>query len=46
MLEMMGGVFNFEFLEPENLADSVAYVLEQPPSVCIGELMIRPTGQA
>ncbi|SIN62149.1 NADP-dependent 3-hydroxy acid dehydrogenase YdfG [Parasphingorhabdus marina DSM 22363] len=46
VLEMMGGVFNFEFLEPENLADSVAYVLNQPPSVCVGELMIRPTGQA
>lgn len=46
VLEMMGGVFNFEFLEPENLADSVAYVLGQPPSVCVGELMIRPTGQA
>ncbi|MEL6876396.1 MAG: SDR family NAD(P)-dependent oxidoreductase, partial [Pseudomonadota bacterium] len=46
VLEMIGGVFNFEFLEPENLADSVAYVLNQPPSVCVGELMIRPTGQA
>ncbi|MEP3225025.1 MAG: SDR family oxidoreductase [Parasphingorhabdus sp.] len=46
VLDMMGGVFDFEFLEPENLADSIAYVLGQPPSVCVGELMIRPTGQA
>ncbi len=36
----------FDFLEPENIADAVAYALEQPASVCIGEIVIRPTGQA
>ncbi len=36
----------FDFMEPENIADAVAYVLEQPASVCVGEIVIRPTGQA
>ena len=36
----------FDFLEPESIADAVVYALDQPASVCIGEIVIRPTGQA
>jgi len=32
-------------LEPQEIADSVAWVLSQPPHVNISEIMIRPTGQ-
>ncbi|MAN61421.1 MAG: oxidoreductase [Parvibaculum sp.] len=39
-------LFNFEFLEPENIADAILYSLNQPPSVCVGEIVIRPTEQA
>ncbi len=39
-------MFNFEFLEPENIADAILYVLNQPSSVCVGEIVIRPTEQA
>lgn len=46
VLDMMGQAFNFEFLEPEDIANGILYVLNQPPSVCVGEIMIRPTGQA
>ena len=35
----------FDFLEPENIADAVVYALDQPASVCVGEIVIRPTGQ-
>jgi len=32
-------------LEPQAIADGVAWLLEQPPHVNVSEIMIRPTGQ-
>jgi NADP-dependent 3-hydroxy acid dehydrogenase YdfG len=32
-------------LEPESVADSIAWLLTLPPHVNVNELMIRPTGQ-
>ena len=32
-------------IEPQNIADGVAWVLSQPPHVHVSEIMIRPTGQ-
>jgi len=32
-------------LEPQSIADGVAWLLSQPPHVNVSEIMIRPTGQ-
>lgn len=37
---------DFDFLEPGDIAESVSWVLGLPPTVCIGEMIVRPTGQA
>ncbi len=36
---------DFEFLDPGDIADAVAWVVGQPPNVCVSEVLIRPTGQ-
>ena len=32
-------------LEPQDIANGVAWLLSQPPHVHVSEIMIRPTGQ-
>lgn len=32
-------------IEPEAIADAVAYALNQPPSVAVGEILVHPTRQ-
>jgi len=32
-------------LEPQDIANGVAWLLAQPPHVHVSEIMIRPTGQ-
>jgi NADP-dependent 3-hydroxy acid dehydrogenase YdfG len=40
------GIAHFgKLLEPQDIADGIAWVLAQPPHVNINEIMIRPTGQ-
>jgi len=34
-----------QVLEPQTIADGIAWLLSQPPHVNVSELMIRPTGQ-
>jgi NADP-dependent 3-hydroxy acid dehydrogenase YdfG len=34
-----------KLLEPESIADGIAWLLAQPPHVNVSEIMIRPTGQ-
>jgi len=34
-----------ELLEPQAIADGICWLLTQPPSVNVSEIMIRPTGQ-
>jgi len=34
-----------KLLEPQAIADGIAWLLEQPPHINVSELMIRPTGQ-
>ncbi|XP_055597051.1 farnesol dehydrogenase-like [Uranotaenia lowii] len=41
-LEHLG---EFPFLEPEDIADGVLYVLSTPPRVQVHELMIKPAGE-
>ena len=33
-------------LDPINVADSVAHIIEAPSHVEIGDIQLRPTGQA
>ena len=33
-------------LQPKNIADAVLYVLSQPKTVNVNELLIKPTGKA
>ncbi len=33
-------------LRPEDVAGAVLYAVSQPPHVAVGEIVIRPTGQA
>jgi NADP-dependent 3-hydroxy acid dehydrogenase YdfG len=40
MLEQFG-----KPLEPQNLADSIQWLLSLPPHVNVNEIMVRPTGQ-
>ena len=34
-----------KLLEPQAIADGIAFLLAQPPNVHVSEIMIRPTGQ-
>jgi NADP-dependent 3-hydroxy acid dehydrogenase YdfG len=34
-----------KLLEPQAIADGIHWLLTLPPHVCVGEIMIRPTGQ-
>ncbi len=35
----------FEAMEPEDIADAIAYIVTRPRRVAINELLVRPTGQ-
>jgi NADP-dependent 3-hydroxy acid dehydrogenase YdfG len=35
-----------EVLEPEDIADAIAFAVAQPAHVCVNELLVRPTRQA
>jgi NADP-dependent 3-hydroxy acid dehydrogenase YdfG len=35
-----------EVLQPEDIADAVAYAVTRPRHVCLNEVVVRPTGQA
>jgi clavulanate-9-aldehyde reducatase len=35
-----------ELLQPEDIADAVAYAVTRPRHVCLNEVVVRPTGQA
>ena len=35
-----------EVLEPEDIADAIAYAVTRPPHVCLNEVVVRPTAQA
>jgi NADP-dependent 3-hydroxy acid dehydrogenase YdfG len=35
-----------EILQPDDVADAVAYALTRPSHVCLNEVVVRPTGQA
>ena len=35
----------FEAMEPEDIADAIAYLVTRPRRVAINELLVRPTGQ-
>ncbi|MEA2364473.1 MAG: hypothetical protein QOD71_3618 [Thermoleophilaceae bacterium] len=35
-----------QVLQPEDIADAVAYAVTRPPHVCLNEVVVRPTGQA
>lgn len=36
----------FGYLQPEDIAQSIVWALEQPPGVTIGEIVVMPTGMA
>ena len=35
-----------KLLEPQNIADSIQWLLSMPPHVNVNEIMVRPTGQS
>ncbi|MBA3262453.1 MAG: SDR family NAD(P)-dependent oxidoreductase [Thermoleophilaceae bacterium] len=35
-----------EILQPDDIADAVAYAVTRPPHVCLNEVVVLPTGQA
>jgi NADP-dependent 3-hydroxy acid dehydrogenase YdfG len=35
-----------ELLQPEDIADAIAYAVTRPRHVCLNEVVVRPTGQA
>jgi NADP-dependent 3-hydroxy acid dehydrogenase YdfG len=43
--EMMSRLTGIESLEPEDIADAIAYIVTRPRHVAINELVIRPTEQ-
>ena len=44
--EGIGGVLSGEILQPEHIADAIAYCVTQPERVSVNEILIRPTQQA
>jgi NADP-dependent 3-hydroxy acid dehydrogenase YdfG len=43
--EMMSRLTGIEYLEPEDIADAIAYIVTRPRHVAVNELLIRPTEQ-
>ena len=44
--EKMGERFkDINFLEPQNIADAVAFAISQPSAVSVSEVLVRPTNQ-
>ncbi len=35
-----------EYLQPEDIADAVAYIVASPRRIAVNEIVIRPTEQA
>lgn len=45
VLEVLGQGVSYQPMQPQNIADAILFALSQPDAVCIGEIVVRPTGQ-
>lgn len=45
VMEALGGAFSFDFLQPEDIANGIAYAISQPEHVSVNEILIRPSAQ-
>ncbi|GHB31484.1 oxidoreductase [Pseudovibrio japonicus] len=45
ILELIQAGLPYEPMKPQTIADAVLYALSQPGSACVGEIVVRPTGQ-
>ena len=43
--EGVSGLYNLEILQPEDIANAIAYAVTQPERVSVNEVLIRPTQQ-
>ncbi len=43
--EALSGILELDILQPEDIANAIAYVVTQPERVSINEILIRPTQQ-
>ncbi len=43
--ESLGGIFNLERLQAEDIANAIVYAVTQPGRVSVNEILIRPTQQ-
>lgn len=45
VLSVIQAGFDYEPMQPQVIASSILYALDQPNSVCVSEIVVRPTGQ-
>lgn len=45
VLEVLGQGLSYQPMQPQEIADTVVFALSQSEAVCMGEIVVRPTGQ-